>query len=139
MLPMAAAGVFGRTTMKWITREHPRVDRVACPWLIERFVDKQAEFLYVPSDQVAAEAQKRGATPYDIKDVELGQQGTECSVRASLTKHGLEADPAPANTATGMRGGGTADTTIKPESHRIETILDGIRHVHYPNDPKQRE
>ena len=52
--------------MKWITREHPRVDRVACPWLIERFVDKQAEFIYVPSDQVAAEAAKRGATPYDI-------------------------------------------------------------------------
>src|SRR5207244_4681275 len=51
-----------RTAMKWITREHPRVDRVACPWLIEKFVDKQAEFIYVPADQVMAEAQKRGAT-----------------------------------------------------------------------------
>src|SRR5919204_437829 len=65
--------------MKWITREHPRVDRVACPWLIEKFVDKSAEFLYVPSDQVPAEAQKRGATPYDIKDVELGHHGPDCS------------------------------------------------------------
>src|SRR5207244_1336331 len=83
MLPMAAAGVFGRTTMKWITREHPRVDRVACPWLVERFIDKQAEFIYVPSDQVAAEAQKRGATPYDIKDVELGHHGrVRAKVRA---------------------------------------------------------
>jgi len=68
--------------MKWITREHPRVDRVACPWLIEKFVDKQAEFIYVPSDQVAAEARKRGATPYDIKDVELGHHGPECSFDA---------------------------------------------------------
>ena len=54
--------------MKWITREHPRVDRVACPWLIEKFVDRQAEFIYVPTDRVAAEAQRRGATPYDTKD-----------------------------------------------------------------------
>src|SRR2546427_9571430 len=86
MLPMAGAGVFGRTTMKWITREHPRVDRVACPWLIEKFVDKQAEFLYVPSDQVAAEAQKRGATPYDIKEVELGHHGPECSLDRKSTR-----------------------------------------------------
>ena len=75
--------------MKWITREHPRVDRVACPWLIEKFVDKQAEFLYVPSDQVAAEAQKRGATPYDIKEVELGHHGPECSFDAFVHKYGL--------------------------------------------------
>src|SRR5437879_12493421 len=93
MLPMAAAGVFGRTTMKWITREHPRVDRVACPWLIERFVDKQAEFIYVPSDQVAAEAAKRGATPYDVKDVELGHHGPECSFDAYVHKFVLDKGP----------------------------------------------
>ena len=56
--------------MKWITHEYPRVDRVACPWLIEKFVDKQAEFVYVPTDKVMAEAQRVSATPYDVKDVE---------------------------------------------------------------------
>src|SRR5438034_7362517 len=139
MLPMAGAGVFGRTTMKWITREHPRVDRVACPWLIGRFVDKQAEFLYVPSDQVAAEAQKRGATPYDIKDVELGHHGPECSFDAFVHKYGLDKDPAMAYMAKVIRGADTADKTITPESQGVEAILDGIRHVHYPNDQKQRE
>src|SRR5438093_6752490 len=130
---------FGRTTMKWITREHPRVDRVACPWLIERFVDKQAEFIYVSSDQVAAEAQKRGATPYDIKDVELGHHGAECSFDAFVHKYGLEKDPAMAYMAKVIRGADTADKTITPESQGVEAILDGIRHVHYPNDQKQRE
>ncbi len=94
--------------MKWITREHPRVDRVACPWLIEKFVDKQAEFLYVPSDQVASEAQKRRATPYDIKDVELGHQGPECSFDAFVHKYGLENDPAMAYIAKIIRGADTA-------------------------------
>src|SRR5438105_5257467 len=130
---------FGRTTMKWITREHPRGDRVACPWLIERFVDKQAEFIYVPSDQVAAEAQKRGATPYDTKDVELGHHGAECSFDAFVHKYGLEKDPAMAYMAKVIRGADTADKTITPESQGVEAILDGIRHVHYPNDQKQRE
>ena len=63
--------------MKWITREHPRVDRVACPWLIEKFVDKNAEFVYVAADQVVTEARKQGATPHDVKDVELGHRGPE--------------------------------------------------------------
>src|SRR6266550_3957048 len=129
----------GGLPMKWITREHPRVDRVACPWLIERFVDKQAEFVYVPSDQVAVEAQKRGATPYDIKDVELGHHGPECSFDAFVHKYGLEKDPAMAYMAKVIRGADTADKTITPESQGVEAILDGIRHVHYPNDQKQRE
>ena len=115
--------------MKWITREHPRVDRVACPWLIERFVDKQAEFIYVPSDQVAAEAQKRGATPYDIKDVELGHHGPECSFDAFVHKYGLDKDRAMAYMAKVIRGADTADKTITPESQGVEAILDGIWHV----------
>jgi len=125
--------------MKWITREHPRVDRVACPWLIERFVDKQAEFIYVPSDQVASEAQKRSATPYDIKDVELGHHGPECSFDALVHKYGLDKDPAMVYMAKVIRGADTADKTITPESQGVEAILDGIRHLHYPNDQKQRE
>jgi hypothetical protein len=125
--------------MKWITREHPRVDRVACPWLIERFVDDQAEFIYVASDQVMAEAQKRGATPYDVKDVELGHHGPECSFDAFVHKFGLDKDPAMVHMARVIRGADTADKTVAPESHGVEALLDGMRHLHYPNDQEQRE
>ena len=125
--------------MKWITREHPRVDRVACPWLIERFVDKSAEFLYAPTDQVIAEAKRQGATPYDVKDVELGHKGAECSFDAFVHKYGLDKDPAMADMARIIRGADTADKTITPESPGVEAVLDGLRHVHHPNDQKQRE
>jgi hypothetical protein len=125
--------------VKWITREHPHVDRVACPWLIEKFVDKQAEFIYVPIDQVASEAQKRGATPYDVKDAELGHHGAECSFDAFVHKYGLDEDGAMAYMAKIIRGADTADKTLTPESIGIEAVLDGLRHVHYPDDQKQRE
>jgi hypothetical protein len=125
--------------MKWITREHPRVDRVACPWLIEKFVDKSAEFLYVPTDQVMAEAKRQGATPYDVKDVELGHKGAECSFDAFVHKYGLDKDPAMAYMARIIRGADTADKAITPESPGVEAVLDGLRHVHHPNDQKQRE
>jgi len=125
--------------MKWITREHPRVDRVACPWLIERFVDRQAEFIYVPSDQVMSEAEKRGATPYDVKDVELGHRGSECSFDAFVRTYGLDKDPAMAYMAKVIRGADTADKTVTGESVGVEAILEGLRHLHYPDDQKQRE
>ena len=125
--------------MKWITREHPRVDRVACPWLVEKFVDKNAEFVYVPADQVMAEARKQGATPYDVKDVELGHRGAECSFDAFVRKYGLVTDPAMAYMAKVIRGADTADKSVTPESQGIEAILDGLRHLHYPDDQKQRE
>jgi len=125
--------------MKWITREHPRVDRVACPWLIERFVDKTAEFVYVPSDTVASEAKRIGATPYDIKDVELGHHGPECSFDAFVHKYSLDKDPAMAMMAKVIRGADTSDKTITPESIGVEALLDGIRELNYPNDQKQRE
>ena len=102
--------------MKWITREHPRVDRVACPWLIEKFVDKNAEFVYVAADQVMTEARKQGATPYDVKDVELGHRGPECSFDAFVRKYGLAADPAMAYMAKVIRGADTTDNAITPES-----------------------
>ena len=125
--------------MKWITREHPRVDRVACPWLIERFVDKTAEFQYVPSDQVMAEAKKRGATPYDVKDVELGHHGPECSFDAFVHKYALDKDPAMAYMTKVIRGADTADKTLTPESIGVEALLEGVRELNYPNDQKQRE
>ena len=125
--------------MKWITREHPRVDRVACPWLVEKFVDKTAEFIYVPTDKVMAEAQRLGATPYDVKDVELGHKGPECSFDAFVHKYALDKEPAMALMAKIIRGADTADKTIMPESIGVEALLDGVRELNYPNDQQQRE
>ncbi len=123
---------------RWITREHPRVDRVACPWLIERFVDKDAEFLYVASDMVAAEAKLVGATPYDIKDAELGHHGAECSFDAFLHHYGLDKDPAMTYMAKVIRGADTEDKDLTPESRGVEALLDGVRAMHQPNDQEQR-
>jgi hypothetical protein len=125
--------------LKWITREHPRVDRVACPWLIEKFVDKNAEFVYVPADQVMTEARKRSATPYDVKDVELGHHGAECSFDAFVHKYGLDKDPAMTYMAKVIRGADTSDKTLTPESIGIEALLEGVRLMHQPNDQSQRE
>jgi len=125
--------------MKWITREHPRVDRVACPWLIERFIDPEAEFIYVPTDRVAAEAQQRGATPYDVKDAELGHHGAECSFDAFVHTYGLDQDPAMAYMAKIIRGADTDDKTVTPESPGIEAVLEGLRQQHYPDDHLQRQ
>jgi hypothetical protein len=80
--------------MKWITRERVKVDRVACPWLIRKFVDKQAEFFFVPADKVMDEAQRLGAIPFDVKGVELGHHGKECSFEAILKKYNLYGDSA---------------------------------------------
>ena len=70
--------------MKWVTRARPKVDRVACPWLIKRFVDPQAEFLYVPPEQVTEVAKREGAIPFDVANVELGHNGPECSFDAII-------------------------------------------------------
>jgi hypothetical protein len=77
--------------MKWITRERVKVDRVACPWLIRKFVDKHAEFFFVPAGKVAGEAQRIGAIPFDVKGAELGHHGEECSFEAILKKYNLPA------------------------------------------------
>ena len=73
--------------MKWITRERVKVDRVACPWLIKKFVDKDAEYYFVLADQVMPEAARLGAIPYDVPNVELGHHGKECSFEAILKKY----------------------------------------------------
>lgn len=75
--------------MKWITREHVKVDRVACPWLITRFIDPKAEFVFVPSSQVEAKARELGATPFDIEGCELGHHGEDVSFNSILGKYGL--------------------------------------------------
>jgi hypothetical protein len=79
--------------MKWITREKVKVDRVACPWLIKKFVDPQAEFLFVPADKVMDEAGRLGAIPYDVPGVELGHHGEDVSFNSILKEHQLD-DPA---------------------------------------------
>jgi hypothetical protein len=75
--------------MKWVTRARPKIDRIACPWLVTRFIDAEAEFLYVPADQVSKVARDTGAIPYDIPGVEYGHVGEQCSFDAFLRLHGL--------------------------------------------------
>jgi hypothetical protein len=116
--------------MKWVTRARPKVDRVACPWLIQRFVDKEAEFLYVPPDQVAAVAQREGATPFDVPGAELGHRGAECSFDAIIRKYGL-GDPALARLARIVRGADTDAKDLTPESRGLEAIAEGFRQVYH--------
>jgi hypothetical protein len=75
--------------MKWVTRARPKVDRVACPWLIKKFVDPEAQFLYVPADQVMIAAERENAIPFDVSNVELGHHGNECSFDAVIRKYNL--------------------------------------------------
>jgi hypothetical protein len=108
--------------MKWVTHERPQVDRIACPWLIKRFVDPDAEFLYAPRDQVLAVAEREGATPYDIPDAELGHHGEECSFDAIVHKYHLaKNDPAMARLALIVRGADTKQRDLAPESRGLVT------------------
>jgi len=118
--------------MKWVTRARPKVDRVACPWLIKRFVDRQAEFLYVPTYQVMEVAQREGAIPFDVANVELGHKGTECSFDAIIKKYNLT-DPALQRLAPIVRGADTDAKDLTPESRGLEAIAEGFRLV-YQND-----
>ncbi|HEX6542655.1 MAG TPA: chromate resistance protein ChrB domain-containing protein [Ktedonobacterales bacterium] len=121
--------------MKWITREKVKVDRVACPWLIQRFVDPQAEFLFVPADQVMAVAEREGATPYDTKGVELGHHGQECSFEAILHKYDLMKDPALALMGKIVNGADTDNTLWQqPEGPGLEAIAEGFRHLGLADD-----
>ena len=92
--------------MKWVTRARPKIDRIACPWLVARFIDPAAEFLYVPADQVRAVAADTGAIPYDIPGVEYGHVGEQCSFDAFLRLHKLT-DPALERLAVIVRGADT--------------------------------
>jgi hypothetical protein len=117
--------------MKWVTREHPKVDRIACPWLIKRFVDPDAEFLYVPADQVLAVAEREGATPYDLAGVELGHHGDECSFDAIVKKYDLaKNDPALARLALIVRGADTQQRDLTPESRGLVAIANGFSTVY---------
>ena len=114
--------------MKWITRERPKIDRIACPWLIVRFIDPKAEFLYVPSSDVLKIAGETGATPYDIPGVEMSHVGELCSFDAFLAKHGLD-DPALGQLATIIRGADTSKLDLTRQSAGLYAISLGLSHV----------
>jgi hypothetical protein len=111
--------------MKWITRERPKIDRIACPWLIRRFVDREAEFLYVPPDRVLPDAARLGAIPYDIPGVELTHQGELCSFDAILKKYGLR-DPALDRLADIVRAADTDTLSRSPQAAGLLAISLGL-------------
>ncbi len=111
--------------MKWITRERPKIDRVACPWLIARFIDKAPEFLYAPRDDVMRLAQETGAIPFDVPNVELGHHGELCSFDAFLRKYRLN-DPALLKLARIVRGADTGHLDLAPEATGLYAISIGL-------------
>ena len=126
--------------MKWITREHVKVDRVACPWLIKKFVDKQAQFLFVPGEKVAEVARKEGATSYDCAGDELGHHGKECSFDAIIKKYKLGGDAALLLLAKIVNGADTDNTLWhQPESAGLNAIAEGFRHLGFKDDIDQNQ
>ena len=114
--------------MKWVPRERARVDRIACPWLISRFIDKEPTFLFVPADQVQVVAQREGATPYDIPGVELGHHGNHCSFDAFLEKYKL-GDPALQALARIVRGADTDARQLTPEAAGLYAFATGFQAI----------
>jgi hypothetical protein len=111
--------------MKWVTRARPKIDRIACPWLITRFIDPAAEFLYVPSSQVLAVAQETGAVPYDVPGVEMTHVGELCSFDAFLSKYALTS-PALQQLALIVRGADTDRLDLTPQSAGLYAMSLGL-------------
>ncbi len=111
--------------MKWITRERPKIDRIACPWLVVRFIDAQAEFLYVPAAEVLGIAAATGAVPYDLPGVELGHHGDRCSFDAFLARYALD-DPALAKLAAIVRAADCDRLADAPEAAGLLAISRGL-------------
>ncbi|MEB3098424.1 chromate resistance protein ChrB domain-containing protein [Achromobacter sp. D10] len=120
--------------MKWITRARPKIDRIACPWLIARFIDKTPEFLYVPAGDVLRIAEESGAVPYDIPGVELSHVGECCSFDAFLRKFELEADPALRQLALVVRGADTSRLELTAQSSGLYAISLGLSHLYAADD-----
>lgn len=118
--------------MKWVTRERPKIDRIACPWLIAKFIDDDPEFLYVPSSDVLMVAKQTGATPYDIPGVEFSHVGELCSFDAFLKKYHLD-DPALLQLAEIVRGADTSKLDLTPQSAGLYAISLGLSHT-FQND-----
>jgi hypothetical protein len=121
--------------MKWITREHVKVDRVACPWLIRRFIDPQAEFLFVPADIVAEVSRRESAIPFDVSGVELGHHGKECSFEAILKKYDLRNDPALVLLGKIVNGADTDNSLYhQPEGPGLSAVAEGFRQLGFKDD-----
>jgi hypothetical protein len=119
--------------MKWVTRERPKIDRIACPWLIRRFIEPGAKFLYVPTEQVFAVAEQTGATPYDIPGAEpFAHDGELCSFDCFIRHFGLK-DPALNRLAIIVRGADTARHDLAPEASGLHAISMGLS-INIPDD-----
>jgi rhodanese-related sulfurtransferase len=125
-LPFVAKVELDRLVLKrpslWVTRRRPKIDRIACPWLIQRFLDSQARILFVDPDQVPNVARESGGVPFDIKDVELSHVGERCSFDTMLKLFGLEGEPSLARLALIVRGADTARPDIAPEAAGLHAI-----------------
>lgn len=129
-LPLVAKAELDRLAPKrpslWVTRRRPKIDRVACPWLIRRFLDTQARILFVDPDQVVNVARESGAVPFDITNVELSHEGERCSFDTMLKLFGLEGEPSLARLALVVRGADTARPDIAPESAGLHAVSLGL-------------
>lgn len=121
--------------MKWVTRERPKIDRVACPWLVARFIDTDAEFLFVPPGDVLRVARETGAIPYDVEGVELSHDGPLCSFDALLTRYALD-DPSLETLAVIVRGADTARLDLAPQCAGLLAISLGLSRL-YTDDHEQ--
>jgi hypothetical protein len=125
--------------MKWVTRKNASVDRIACPWLVRRFIDPDAEFLYVPAADVLAVAEREGALPYDVAGVELGHVDGRCSFESIILKYGLK-DPALDRLAQIVHGADVAaDLDLTPEAAGLKAIAFGFAIVHGEEDHRKIE
>lgn len=118
--------------MKWITRERPKIDRIACPWLIARFIDEKPEFVFAPTNKVRELAEQLGAIPYDIADVELSHVGELCSFDAFLSRYNLT-EPALQDLAVIVRGADTDRLDLAPQAAGLLAISIGLSH-NFQND-----
>jgi hypothetical protein len=114
--------------MKWVTRERPKIDRIACPWLIARFIDREAQFLYVAPADVSSTARSQDAIAYDVPDVELSHAGELCSFDAFLRKYRLD-DPALAELAIIVRGADTARPELAAQAPGLLAISLGLSNL----------
>jgi hypothetical protein len=121
--------------MRWITRERPKIDRVACPWLIARFIDREAEFRFVPPAEVARQAAEWSAIPFDVEGVELSHEGPRCSFDAFLDKYRLT-DPALHELAVIVRGADTERLDLAPQCAGLLAVSLGLSH-NFADDHEQ--
>ena len=121
--------------MQWVTREHPKTDRIACPWLIRTFIDPGAEIVYVPRDEVLAYAERTGATSFDADGARYTHRDGLCSFEVLIEEYDLGGDPALALMARVVHGADVAeDLNATPESAGLLAIADGFSYLDVPDE-----